>query len=324
MEKLKIGVLGCANIAQRMVIPAILASGVFELAAVASRSLEKAKIAAEKFNCDPVEGYENLLEREDIDAIYIPLPTGMHYEWAMKAMEKGKHCLVEKPIAHDYASVEKMVETARKSGVSLFENFMFLYHSQHRFIREKIEGGEIGEIRCFRSSFGFPPLPKGNIRYDKELGGGALLDAGVYPLRASQMILGDNLAAPSAYLKIDPETGVDIYGGGFLTNRQGLFAQIAFGFDNYYQCSYEIWGSKGKIRAERAFTAGPGFKPKVIVEKQDEYHEYVLPPDNHFANILKTFHRSIVEEGFDREGPFCQILNQARLLQEIQDNADRS
>jgi hypothetical protein len=217
-----------------------------------------------------------------------------------------------------------MVEIARERGVSLFENFMFLYHSQHRFILEKIEGGEIGEIRCSRSSFGFPPPPKGDIRYDKDLGGGALLDAGVYPLRASQMILGDNLSAPSAYLKIDPETGVDIYGGGFLTNRQGLFAQIAFGFDNYYQCSYEIWGSQGKIRAERAFTAGPGFKPKVIVEKQDEYHEYELPPDNHFVNILKAFHRSVVEQGYDREAEFRQILNQARLLQEIQDNADRS
>ncbi|MCP5105097.1 MAG: Gfo/Idh/MocA family oxidoreductase [bacterium] len=321
MKKLKIGVLGCANIAGRMVITAIRASGVFELTAVASRTLGKAKKLAETFGCDAVEGYDNLLEREDIDAVYIPLPPGLHREWAVKALEKGKHCLVEKPIAHDYASAEEMVETARKNGCSLFENFMFVYHSQHRFIREKLESGEIGEIRCFRASFGFPPLAEGNFRYDKNLGGGVLLDAGVYPLKAAQLILGGDLTAESAYFKMDPGLGVDIYGGAFLSNRRGLFAQIAFGFDNFYQCSYEIWGSKGKITAERAFTAGPGFKPKVVIEKQDQCFEYLLPPDNHFVNILNEFSRSIVEKEYDRDVQFRQILNQARLVREVKANA---
>ena len=318
--------MGCANIAERMVIPAIRSMEEWELAAVASRSPEKAKRFAEKFDCEPVDGYEALLEREDIEAVYIPLPNGLHYEWAVKALGRRKHCLVEKPMACDYTSAKHMVETARQSQVSLFENFMFVYHSQHGFIREKLKNDEIGEIRCFRSSFGFPPLPKDNIRYDKTLGGGALLDAGGYLLKACQLIEGEvpPLTVTAAHLKIDPETGVDIYGGAFLSNRQGLFAQIAFGFDNFYQCNYEIWGSKGKITAHRAFTAGPGIKPKVVIEKQDKYDEYLLPADNHFVNILKAFYRSITQKSAGREGEYSEILRRAALLQEIRDNAEKS
>lgn len=323
MKKLKIGVLGCASIADRMVIPAIQSSGAFELAAVSSRSAERAKTFANKFGCEPIEGYETLLNREEIDAVYIPLPTGLHHEWAVKALEKGKHCLVEKPIAHDYSSAEQLVETARRYNLSLFENFTFVYHSQHRFIRDRLDSGEIGEIRCFRSAFGFPPLPADNFRYDKSLGGGALLDAGVYPLRASLLILGENstLNVTSASLKTDPERMVDIYGGAFLTDGEGGFSQIAFGFDNFYQGNYEIWGSKGKIRAERAFTAGPGIKPKVIIEKQDDFHELILPADNHFVNILKSFHDSIKHGTFEYH--YNGILRQARLLQEVQDCAEK-
>jgi len=326
MRRLKVGVIGCANIAERMVLPAMRSMEEWELAAVASRSLEKAKRFAGKFNCEPIENYESLLEREDIEAVYIPLPNALHYEWVMKALARGKHCLVEKPMGCDYASVKNMVETARHHQVCLFENFMLVYHSQHDFIREKLKDNEIGEIRCFRCSFGFPPLSKDNIRYDKALGGGALLDAGGYLLKACQLMEGDGppLTVTAAYLKIDPGTGVDIYGGAFLSNRQGLFAQIAFGFDNFYQCNYEIWGSKGKITAHRAFTAGPGIKPKVVIEKQDVYDDLLLPPDNHFVNILWAFYRSITQKDAAREGEYKKILRQAALLKEVQDNARKN
>jgi len=323
MKKLKIGVLGCASIADRMMLPAIQASGVFELAAVSSRSAEKAKAFAAKFGAEPVTGYEALLNREEIDALYIPLPPGLHHEWTVKALKKGKHCLIEKPLALDFSSAQQLVETARGNNLSLFENFAFVYHSQHRFIRDRLERGDVGEIRCFRSSFGFPPLPADNFRYDQSLGGGALLDAGVYPLQASRLILGENskLHVTAASLKTDPEKLVDIYGGAFLTGEAGVFSQIAFGFDNFYQCNYEVWGSRGKIRAERAFTAGPGIKPRVIIEKQGDYQEYLLPADNQFVNLLKAFHNSVTGGNF--ECHYRDILCQAQLIQEVLDHAGK-
>lgn len=319
MNKLSIGVLGCANIAKRSVIPAMLGTEELELVAVASRVKEKAKEFGGLFNCEAIEGYQNLIDRKDIDAIYMPLPTGLHEEWVIKALKAGKHLLIEKSLAMDYASAQRMVALAKEKGLLIMENFMFLYHGQHRFVKDLIAKGEIGEIRCFRSSFGFPPLDPTNFRYNKALGGGALLDAAAYTIRASQLFLADDLKVQAASLNTDGKE-VDIYGGGFLKSSSGSFAEVAFGFDNFYQCSYEIWGSEGKIIAKRAFTSGENFTPTITLEKQLKQFDYKVDAENHFVNILNEFKRCVTEN--DRQNKYNEILDQARLIQEFRDKAN--
>lgn len=315
MRKIRIGVMGCANIAVRSVIPAIVSKSGLELIAVASRDMDKAHRTADIFGCDAVEGYQNLLERKDIDAVYMPLPTGLHDEWVIKCLEAGKHVLAEKSLACNLVEAGKMVDKAAASNLLLMEDFMFRYHSQHQFVRTLLDSGEIGEIRLFRSCFGFPPLAEDNFRYDKALGGGALLDAGGYPVSASQYFLGKGLSVKAANLHYDKEKGVDVYGSAYLSSPSGVVSEIAFGFDNFYQCNYEFWGSKGKIFVERAFTPPPGFKPRIVLEKQDHRHEFQAKPDNHFANILAEFNRAIVEE--DHATHLDEVLDQARILDEI-------
>jgi len=314
MQKLKIGVLGCANIAKRSVIPAILSIPDFELVAVASRTVEKAKEFADLFGCEAVAGYQNLIDRKDIDVIYMPLPTGLHEEWVLKTLDPGKHILIEKSLAMNYNSAQLMVEKATKKGLLIMENFMFIYHGQHHLVKKIINDGKIGEIRCFRSSFGFPPLPSDNFRYSKELGGGALLDAAAYTVKASQLFLGMDLKVKASTLKYNNK-GVDIFGGAFLENNNGLFSEVAFGFDNFYQCNYEIWGSKGKIIAHRAFTPAPDFKPLITLEQQGTIEEIEAPAENHFIAILNEFIRCIHEN--DLQLKYTEILNQSRLLEEI-------
>lgn len=318
MQKLKIGVLGCANIAKKSVIPAILSIPDFELVAVASRTAEKAQEFASLFGCEAVEGYQKLIDKKDIDVIYMPLPTGLHEEWVLKALEADKHILIEKSLAMNYSSAEKMVRKAKEKGLLIMENFMFLYHSQHQIVKQLIAEGKIGKIRCFRSSFGFPPLPSDNFRYNKKLGGGALLDAAAYTVRASQLFLGNDLNVKAASLSYN-ENGVDIFGGAFLKNKNGLFSEVAFGFDNFYQCNYEIWGSKGKIIAHRAFTPAPDFKPLITVEQQEEKFDIEVPAENHFINILHEFVKNIKKQNYKPN--YDEILNQAKLLQEIRDVA---
>lgn len=321
MRKLKIGVLGCANIAQRLVIPAIIDTPEYELVAVASRNEEKAQQYANQFQCDALVGYETMINRDDITAVYVPLPIGLHKEWVIKCLESGKHVLSEKSLATDYTSTELMVSAARENSKVLIENFMFQYHSQHQYIFDLIESGEIGAIRCFRSSFGFPPFNSDtNIRYKKELGGGALLDAGAYTIKATQLFLGNDLELRGSYLKQHDSYDVDFFGGAFLVNSKGVFAELAWGFDNFYQCNYEFWGSKGKVIAERAFTASPGFKPKVILEKQDEKQEIFLPADNHFVKILQYFYKSVMINNL--ENNYTELLNQARLLESVKIHAN--
>lgn len=319
MSKLKIGVLGCASIAKRSVIPAIKNIAEYELIAIASRTKDKADEFAQEFNCEAIVGYQNLLDRNDISVIYMPLPTGLHEEWVVKALEAGKHILIEKSLAMNYDSAHKMVGLAREKGLLIMENFMFLYHKQHQFVKDLIDKGEIGELRCFRSSFGFPPLDEDNFRYSKELGGGALLDAAAYTIRASQLFLGNDLWVEGATLN-NMKTEVDLYGGAYLKAENGMFSEVAFGFDNFYQCSYEIWGSKGKITAQRAFTPGPNFKPIITLEQHSEVFNYEVDAENHFVNILSEFKRCVQEN--DVETKYEEILNQSRLLQELRDKSE--
>jgi NDP-hexose-3-ketoreductase len=128
------------------------------------------------------------------------------------------------------------------------------------------------------------------------------------------------LQVKAANLCYDKEKGVDIYGSAYLSSPSGVVSEIAFGFDNYYQCNYEFWGSKGKIIVERAFTPPPGFKPRIVLEKQDLREEFQAKPDNHFANILAEFHRAIVEKDFETH--LDDVLDQARIQDEIRKKND--
>jgi predicted dehydrogenase len=255
------------------------------------------------------------LQREDIDAIYMPLPTGLHKEWITKALLAGKHVLAEKSLALDHDSARELVELAKAKRLLLMENFMFRYHSQHKAVWETLQNNRIGDIRLFRSQFGFPPLDSSNFRYDKAIGGGALLDAGAYTLRAAQWFLGRDLDVLSAVLYIDPSRDVDIYGNMTLCNKSGIVAQLSFGFDNFYQCNYEFWGSTGRLIANKAFTPKPTEKPRITVEKANETENLDMPADNHFVNILDEFYLSMVTNKHIEH--LEDVLNQSKLLDQV-------
>jgi len=322
MQKLRLGVMGGASIAERLVIPAIQQlNDKFELVAIASRTSENARRFASLFNAEGIVGYDTLVGRNDIDVIYMPLPTGLHEEWVKKCLEAGKHVLVEKSLAMNVASANSMVTIARAKKLVMMENFMFQYHSQHQWVWKLLAEKEIGDVRLVRAQFGFPPLDRKSFRYDKAAGGGSLLDAAGYTVKASQWFLKSKLKVSSATLYVDAETGVDIYGNATLMNETGLVAQVSFGFDNFYQCNYELWGSKGKIHAERAYTPKPHEKPVIVLEKQGVVDRRELDADNHFINLLNELHRAIITG--DYAAHLDEILSQSETLSEIDSVATR-
>ena len=320
----RIGVLGCANIAERFILPAIQQSDLFELAGVASRSKSKADFFSNTFNTRAFYSYDSLLE-EDLDAIYIPLPNSMHYEWIKKALNKKLHVLVEKSMACNLDQVKELNQLAENKKLALLENFQFRFHNQLKFIQNHVKEGLLGELKLLRSSFGFPPFEdKDNIRYQKALGGGALLDAGAYTLKASQIFLGKEIYVDSANLIKPHNEEVDISGSAFIKQKNGnLTAQIAFGFDHFYQNTLEIWGSKGKLTANRIFTAGPGVQAKVILENRDGIEAIDLPVDNHFLNMLQHF-SELINTDKAKEDEYRQNINQARLIQELSKKSEVS
>lgn len=318
MRKIRIGVLGCANIAHRSVIPAILSlSEQFELVAIASRTMKKAAQFAAEFGCEAVAPYDELIRREDIEALYIPLPTGLHKEWINKALCAGKHVYAEKSIAFSLSDAQEMVMNAQQHNAALMEGFMFQYHSQNLKVKKLLAEGAVGDIRYFTGSFGFPPFPDAdNFRYNNEIGGGAIFDVCGYPVRAAYFLLGDSLKVRGAAVHYDNVKGSSLFGSAFLSSEDGIGASISFGFDNYYQCNYQIWGSKGKLTANKAFT--PKVDQATTLTWEHDYQSETIPcePDDHFAKAMLEFHRIICEPD-SRTKHFKEILQQSEALDTI-------
>ena len=319
-EKVRVGVLGCANIAERFLIPAFQSLNEFDLVGIASRNQDDANNFAKKFSIKPCENYDVMIASKCIDAVYIPLPNGLHYEWIKKSLDMNLHVLVEKSMACSYDEVSALTKLAKHKNLALLENFQFRFHSQLAHIKSLVNSGEIGEIRNIRSSFGFPPFPDiENIRYKKDLGGGALLDAGAYPLKIVQMFMSKNVYIACSSLFVDKAYGVDTFGSFQVNDSESkITAQCAFGFDNFYQCNIELWGSKGKIKADRIFTSPPGYTPTISVNSADRDHSVSIASDDHFKNMLLHFY-SLITNGNDLEDEYKQNLRQANLLQQIRD-----
>jgi len=312
---INVGVMGCANIAKRSLIPAFANHGDFRVVAIASRSSAKAEPLAEQYGCRAC-GYEELVGSEDVDLVYCPLPTGLHHQWVKRALEAGKHVLCEKSLACTFGEVEDLVATARRGGRFLMESFQFRFHAQNLHVKELLASGVIGPIRQVIVRFGIPPFPEGaaNIRYSAELGGGALLDNGAYTIKCATYLLGKKvriLAAMSG--GACPELGnVDLV-GSMMLSADGVPVQTAYGFDHFYQNGYEIWGKDGKISTTRAFTAREDFAAPVVLETKSG-RETKTFNDDHFARLMDYIAKTVASGDYEAEYEECLV--QARLLGE--------
>lgn len=172
-KKLRWGVLSTSNIGRKAVNPAIQASTNGELAAVASRDEERARTFAQEEGIPASYGsYDALLEDGEIEAVYNPLPNSLHREWTIRAAEKGKHILCEKPLALSAAECREMEAAASANGVKLMEAFMYRFHPRTEKVLEMVRAGAVGEVRQIRSSFTFLLTRPDDIRWDRELGEG--------------------------------------------------------------------------------------------------------------------------------------------------------
>ena len=321
---LNIGVLGFASIAERSIVPAILnLPERFNLVGIARRDREKALSVAKKFNLRKQFSYESLLEEPVVNAVYVPLPNALHNEWINKSLDKGLHVLVEKPLACDFDQVNALTEIAASRNLALVENFQFRFHPQFKKLLELISQESIGTIRYLNSTFAFPPLDlSNNIRYVKKLGGGSLLDAGTYPLKICNLLMGGSLRVCSAALNFKDDHEVDLWGSAHLLSTETLAsAHVTFGFDNVYRCCVEVCGSKGRVLAERIFTAPPNYSPVLdLYDSTGKFTRFDIAPANHFELILEHFHRACFDNKL-RQAEYKQNLEQSFLVQSVLENS---
>ncbi|GAA3343142.1 Gfo/Idh/MocA family oxidoreductase [Amorphoplanes nipponensis] len=320
---LRLGVLGAADIARRRTLPAVAAEPDVELVAVASRDPHRARRCTEVFGGEPMAGYAALLGRADIDAVYLPLPAALHARWIEAALDAGKHVLAEKPLTIRAADAHRLVASAAARGLVLAENYMFALHPQHACVAELIAAGMIGEVRGMRAAFTIPPLPAGDIRYRPEVGGGALADVGGYPLRASALLLGEPLEVIGATLRVDAARGVDLSGAALLSTPAGVISEVTFGMEHAYRAGYEVWGTGGTIRLERAYATPPDHVPVLHLRTRDDVRTRRLEPDDQFRRAVRAF-AAAVRDGADSGLQGDDILRQADLVDRVRAVARRA
>lgn len=250
ISPLRIGILGCANIARQFVRD-VAPSPAVDVVAVASRQMETASAFANAHGVQRHYGsYEALLSDADIDAIYLPLPNSMHAGWAVQAAEAGKHILCEKPLALGLKQAKSMFDAARKNKVMLLEAYPYYFQPQTGAMLDILRAGDIGTVRSVQASFGFTlSNPNGNIRLNPELGGGALLDAGSYALSLIRLVMGSapqRVHADATWT----ETGVDISFMATLYYADGRRAQLSCAMDTAYHRRATIAGSLGALETE--------------------------------------------------------------------------
>ncbi len=246
-QPVRVGILGAAHIAHGFVAGVAPSSRV-KVVAVASRELAKGQRFAHTFGISKAYGsYRELLADPTVDAVYNPLPNGLHAEWSIRAMDAGKHVLCEKPLAASAADARSMFAAARRNGVVLAEGFPYRSQPHMHKLRELVAGGEIGELQLIQASFGFPLSDRRNVRFDPALAGGAVLDLGTYPVSLVRFLCGSRAVRVSAKAHWDP-SGVDQTLVATLEHANGLLAQVSCSFVTGLHRQALIVGTRGAIQ----------------------------------------------------------------------------
>jgi predicted dehydrogenase len=290
VAKVRWGILGCAGIAERALIPAVRASATGALAAVASRDKAKARAWAERLEIPRAHGdYAALIEDDEIDAVYIPLANHLHAPWTLRALKAGKHVLCEKPIALDAREAEAMADAAERAGLLLMEAFMYRFHPQVERAVELVRAGEIGEPRFVRSAFTFPyDGDPANYRWTPRFGGGALLDVGCYPVSAARLVFGREPVSVFAQGRFHPRRRIDMSTAALLEFPGGGFAQCDSSFEAQFQSRLEVAGSAGRIELVRAFSQ-KALDVEVRVVKGDDETAIPVPAESAFVRMVDHF-----------------------------------
>jgi NAD binding oxidoreductase len=313
MNKINIGIIGTSEIAFRRFLPALLKNDKFNYIGIASRDLENTKKFIDEYGGIGYSSYEQIIDDKNIDALYIPLPPALHYEWAKKALENGKHVFLEKPSTTKLDDTKDLLKIANEKKLALKENYMFLEHKQLHKIKDIINNKVIGDLRLIRCSFGFPMRSGKDFRYNKKLGGGALLDCGGYPIRLMIELLGENIKIDTSKLYYIDEFNVELYGDVTLSNNN-VTAQISFGMDNEYKCELELWGNKGYLKAPRIFTAPPEYNVTFDIIKQGKVEMIDIGSDDQFYNSINHFYNCINNEKV-RNDEYLYIERQSNFIE---------
>jgi predicted dehydrogenase len=295
--KVRWGVLSTANIGTGKVIPAMQSGRYCEIAAIASRDLDRAQAAADRLGIPKAYGsYEELLADPEIDAIYNPLPNHLHVPWSIKALEAGKHVLCEKPIALTAAGAQRLLDAAReRPQLKVMEAFMYRHHPQWQRARQLIADGKIGELRTIQSFFSYHNPDPANIRNIAEFGGGGLMDIGCYTISLSRFIFGSEPQRVCGIIEYDPQFKTDRLASGVLDFDRGTSTFTCATQLTPYQ-RVNIFGTEGRVEIEIPFNAPPDRPCRMWHQHGSEIHEIVLDVCDQYTIQGDLFSQAVLDD----------------------------
>ena len=288
-RKVKIGVIGCSSIARRLIIPTIYDSSNYELIIVGSSDSNKCKEIAEIYNCQ-CGSYIDVLANKDVEAIYVSLPNSLHYYWGKEVLKSGKHLFLEKPFTTKIEETIELLNFAKDKNLIAKEAVSYLYSPVLNQIRNLVQKN-IGTVKLIIANFGIPELDSKDIRYSRELGGGAILDMLIYPLTFALDYMGD-MEVVSSKIKFHDKYKIDTE-GYFHINNKVVNAYLNYGIGLSYNNSITIWGDNGILTASRIFSRPKDLENKIQIEKNGLLEYVDVPKCNQYLAMLDNFYELI-------------------------------
>ncbi len=297
-ERVRWGVLSTARIAREKVIPAMFKASNVEVVAIASRDEETAQSVARDLRITRAHGtYEALLEDDQVDAIYLPLPNHLHVEWSIRALEAGKHVLCEKPLGMDAAEAERLAAAGEAHpDLKLMEAFMYRFHPQWIEMKRLVDEGAIGRLQQVHSHFSYFKLDPNNIRNQSEAGGGGLMDIGCYDVSLSRYLFGREPRQVVASVDLDPELGVDRLVSALLDFGGGRTATFTCGTQMIAHQSAQAFGSSGRTAIEIPFNAPQDGPSRLWHENEEGTFERVFDRVDQYTLQAEAFSRAVLED----------------------------
>jgi xylose dehydrogenase (NAD/NADP) len=317
---LRLGLLSTANINLKLLGGVRAAEGV-EAVAVASRDAGRAEAFAAEHGIGRAHGsYEALLADPEVDAVYVPLPNSLHVPWSIRALQAGKHVLCEKPLTRRPEEAQAAFDAADRAGRVLAEGFMWRHHEQALRLRELVRDRVVGNVRLLRAAFSFFALDRaGDVRLQKALDGGGLMDVGCYCVSAMRLLAGEPERVSARQVILSPPThGVDVRFAGTLSFAGGVLGSFDCGLDMPDRSELEVIGDAGSL-----FLADPWHsrEPRIEVRRPDGTEVIEIPRRDPYACELEDFAAAVRGE---RPHPFGRddAVGQARAIAALYRSAE--
>jgi len=294
--KIRWGILSTAKIGLTKVIPAMQRAKYCEITAISSRDLNESKRVASTLGIPKAYGsYEELLSDSEIDSVYIPLPNHLHVAWAIKALEAGKHVLLEKPVGLSSKQAESLIQVSKgKPQLKIMEAFMYRHHPQWQKAKKLVEDGHIGKLKTIQSVFSYYNTDPNNIRQNPDFGGGGLMDIGCYCISLSRFIFGQEPKRVNGIVEFDPIFKTDRMASGTLDFSTGT---------STFTCSthlmpfqrVNIFGEKGAIEIEIPFNAPPDKPTRLWLNTKEKTEEITFDICDQYTIQGDLFSKAILD-----------------------------